>query len=107
MRLNSKLIGVVIPIISDIYQNDSIRGGIPHTDEIFLIKLLVLQQRHNLSDYNLRKNPMIHLFQHFLGYPPSIQNRSTIWKYLKRLRMNKKEDTICNELQRQLNMMGF
>lgn len=41
------------PIIADMYRDDLIEGGRPHTDEILLIKLLVLQQWHGLSDYEL------------------------------------------------------
>lgn len=97
-----------IPIISDLYQDDSIRGGRPHTDEILLIKLLVLQQWHGLSDYELEKQANDRIsFQHFLGFPSSIPDRSTVWKFRERLIANKKEEAIWSELQRQLDLLGF
>jgi hypothetical protein len=41
------------PILSEIYQDDPLYGGRPHTDEVILLKLLILQQWYGLSDYEL------------------------------------------------------
>ena len=41
------------PIIEDIFNDDLIDGGRPHTDEIILIKLLVLQQWHVITSYSI------------------------------------------------------
>ncbi|NLD26254.1 MAG: transposase [Acholeplasmataceae bacterium] len=96
------------PIIADMYQDDLIEGGRPHTDEILLIKLLVLQQWHGLSDYELEIQALDRSsFQHFLGYPISIPDRSTIWRFRERLIKNNKEDDLWEELQRQIIERGL
>ena len=96
------------PIIADMYRDDLIEGGRPHTDEILLIKLLVLQQWHGLSDYELEIQALDRSsFQHFLGYPNSIPDRSTIWRFRERLIKNKKEDDLWEELQRQIIERGL
>jgi len=41
------------PIITDIFKDDLIECGRPHTNEEILIKLLVLQEWHGLSYYEL------------------------------------------------------
>jgi len=96
------------PIIRDIFKDDLIDGGRPHTDEIILIKLLVLQQWHGLSDYELEIQALDRAsFQHFLGYPISIPDRSTIWRFRERLIKNNKEEAIWMELQRQIDERGL
>ena len=96
------------PIIRDIFKDDLIDGGRPHTDEIILIKLLVLQQWHGLSDYELEIQALDRAsFQHFLGYPESIPDRSTIWRFRERLIKNNKEEAIWMELQRQIDERGL
>jgi len=96
------------PIITDIFKDDLIEGGRPHTDEVILIKLLVLQQWHGLSDYELEIQALDRAsFQHFLGYPDSIPDRSTIWRFRERLIKNHKEEAIWNELQRQIDERGL
>ena len=96
------------PIIRDIFNDDLIDGGRPHTDEIILIKLLVLQQWHGLSDYELEIQALDRAsFQHFLGYPISIPDRSTIWRFRERLIKNNKEEAIWMELQRQIDERGL
>jgi len=96
------------PIITDIFKDDLIEGGRPHTDEIILIKLLVLQQWHGLSDYELEIQALDRAsFQHFLGYPDSIPDRSTIWRFRERLIKNHKEEAIWSELQSQIDERGL
>nr|WP_319540446.1 IS5 family transposase [uncultured Methanospirillum sp.] len=96
------------PIIGDIFNDDLIDGGRPHTDEIILIKLLVLQQWHGLTDYELEIQALDRAsFQHFLGYPESIPDRSTIWRFRERLIKNNKEEAIWMELQRQIDERGL
>jgi IS5 family transposase len=80
------------PIIADLYRDDLIDGRRPHTDEILLIILLVLQQWHGLLDYELEIQAIDHSsFQHFLGYPNSIPDRSTIWRFQERLKKIEKK----------------
>ena len=43
------------PIVGAMYDNKSERGGRPNIDEVVMVKLLVLQQWHGLSDPELEK----------------------------------------------------
>lgn len=96
------------PIIADIYHDDPLYGGRPHTDEIILLKLLILQQWYGLSDYELERQALDRVsFFVFLGRPDSIPDRSTIWRFRERLINNKKEDAIWDELQRQIENLGL
>jgi IS5 family transposase len=96
------------PLIRDIYHDDSLHGGRPHTDEIILIKLLILQQWYGLSDYELERQAIDRVsFFNFLGRPNSIPDRSTIWYFRERLTKNQKEDSIWIELQRQIDKLGL
>ena len=96
------------PIISDMYHDDPLRGGRPHTDEIILIKLLILQQWYGLSDYELERQAIDRVsFFNFLGRPDSIPDRSTIWYFRERLIKNHKENSIWNELQNQIEGLGL
>lgn len=100
--------GVFRPILSEIYQDDSLYGGRPHTDEIILLKLLILQQWYGLSDYELERQALDRVsFFVFLGKPVSIPDRSTIWRFRERLIKNNKEEAIWEELQRQIDEMGL
>jgi len=42
-------------IVGEMYENKSERGGRPTLDEMLMVKLLVLQQWHGLSDPELKK----------------------------------------------------
>jgi len=67
------------PRLSTLYQSDTDQGGRPHTDVIVLMKLLMLQQWYGLSDYELERQAGDRIsFRHFLGYPATIPDRSTI-----------------------------
>lgn len=96
------------PIIAEIYQDDPQYGGRPHTDEIILLKLLILQQWYGLSDYELERQAIDRVsFFHFLGNPTSIPDRSTIWRFRERLIKFKKEEALWNELQKQIEEVGL
>ena len=96
------------PIIADVYYDDSVIGGRPHTDEIILIKLLVLQQWYGLSDLELEKQANDRIsFRKFLGFPETIPERSTIWRFRERLIKEEKEEEIWSELQNQMDELGF
>ena len=46
-------------------------------------------------------------FRHFLGFLKTIPDRSTIWVFKERLTKNDCLDLIWEELQRQLDDLGF
>lgn len=96
------------PIISDMYRDNPEIGGRPHSDEIVMIKMLILAGWHGLSDYEVEFLATDRLsFRHFLGYPDKIPDRSTIWAFKERLADKGKIHLIWEELQRQLDEKGY
>ena len=95
------------PIVRNMYHDNKETGGRPHTDEILMIKMLVLAGWYGLSDYELELLATDRLsFRHFLGYPDKIPDRSTIWKFREDLAENGIH-LIWEELQRQLEEKRF
>lgn len=96
------------PIVAKLYADDLQMGGRPHTDEVVLVKSLVLQSWYDLSDQELEYQLADRLsFQRFLGFPEPIPDYSTIWYFRERLTESKQLDKIWRELQRQLDAHGF
>jgi len=96
------------PIIKAMYRNDTPQGGRPNTDEVLMVKLLVLQQWYGLSDPELEKQALNRLdFQHFLGWPEQPPDYSTVWQYRERLASTGTDSLIWAELQRQLDEKGL
>ncbi len=96
------------PIISDMYSDNKEIGGRPHTDEILMIKMLILAGWHGLSDYEVELHATDRLsFRHFLGYPTKIPDRSTVWAFRENLTEKGKIHLIWEELQRQLETKGY
>jgi IS5 family transposase len=90
------------------YTNDTERGGRPNTDEVVMVKLLVLQQWYGLSDPELEKQALNRLdFQHFLGYPEQPPDYSTVWQFRERLAATRTDELVWAELQRQLDAKGL
>ena len=95
-------------IIHDMYDNRSGRGGRPNIDEIVMMKMLVLQQWHGLSDPELERQATDRIsFRKFLGFPKTIPDRSTVWSFRERLAETGKDKEIWDELQRQLDAKGL
>ena len=96
------------PIICDMYQDNKETGGRPHTDEILMIKMLILAGLHGLSDYDLKLLATDRLsFRHFIRYPEKIPDRSTVWAFRENLTEKGKIHLIWDELQRQLDERGY
>ncbi|GAB6055646.1 hypothetical protein JCM15415_09620 [Methanobacterium movens] len=72
------------PVIRDMHDYQSERGGRPNNDEIVMIKMLVLQSWYGLSDPELERqlNDRIS-FQKFLGFPERFPDRSTVWSFIR------------------------
>ena len=95
-------------IISRLYKDNREDGGRPHFDEILMVKILVLQQLYGLSDYEIERHLYDRVsFWHFLGYPKGIPDRSTIWFFRERLKNDDSLDRIWDELQCQLDNLGY
>ncbi len=96
------------PIVGDMYDNRSERGGRPNIDEVVMVKLLVLQQWYGLSDPELERQAVDRLsFMNFLGFPEDIPDFTTVWKFRERLAKTGKDRAIWAELQRQLDAFGL
>lgn len=96
------------PIIEDMYNNKTEKGGRPNEDEVVMIKLLVLQEWHGLSDPELERQAVDRIsFRKFLDFPDSIPDFSTVWYFRERLKETGKDKEIWEELQRQLDEKGL
>jgi IS5 family transposase len=66
--------------------------------------MCVLQQWYNLSDPALERECTDRIsFRHFLDYPDTIPDHTTIADFRERLIKNEAEDLIWDELQRQID----
>jgi len=96
------------PIIKPMYTNDTPRGGRPNTDEVVMMKLLVLQSWYGLSDPELERQVDDRLsFQRFLGFPEKAPDYSTVWSFRERLAATGTDRLLWDELQRQLDEKGL
>ena len=84
------------------------QGGRPHTDELVVVRSMLLQAWYNLSDPELEFQCHDRLsFRNFLGFPEKIPDFTTIWKIRDRLEADGVDVLIWDELQRQLDGKGF
>jgi IS5 family transposase len=96
------------PIVKDMYDNKSEKGGRPNIDEIVMIKTLVLQEWHGLSDPELERQIADRIsFRKFLVFPETIPDFTTVWAFRERLNKKGKDKDIWKELQRQLDSKGL
>lgn len=97
-----------IPIVRSVFNDNDITGGRPHTDELVVVRAMLLQSWYNLSDEELEFQCNDRLsFRNFLGFPESVPDFTTIWKIRERLIRSGKDALIWNELQRQLDKKGY
>ena len=80
-------------ILEPMYINKTVSGGRPETDVIVIFKMLVLQQWHGLSDFELEKHCIDRIsFRKFLGFPEYISDSTTVWLFRERIIENFKEN---------------
>jgi len=97
-----------VPLISKIFHDNKDIGGRPHTDELIVVRVMLLQGWYGLSDPELEFQAHDRLsFRNFLDFPKSIPDFSTVWKIRERLKDAGVEDEIWAELQRQLDEKGY
>ena len=83
-------------------------GGRPNTDEVLMVKLLVLQQWYGLSDMELERQAAYRLdSQNFLGWPERPPDYSTVWQFRERLAATMTDAVLWGELHRQLDEAGL
>ena len=96
------------PILCGMHRNHTERGGRPNKDEVLMLKLLVLQQWHGLSDPELEKQAADRLsFMKFLDFPKDIPDFTTVWNFREQLAETGRDRAIWAELQRQLQSRGL
>ena len=96
------------PIVAGMYDNKSEKGGRPNIDEVMMVKLLVLQEWHGLSDPELERQVTDRIsFRKFLGFPETIPDYSTVWLFREKLHKTGKDKELWQELQRQLDAKGL
>jgi len=97
-----------IPLVRKVFYDNKIDGGRPHTDELIVVRSMLLQSWYGLSDPELEFQCHDRLsFRNFLGFPENIPDFSTVWKVRDRLQKEGVEPKIWNELQRQLDRKGY
>ena len=97
-----------IPLVKSVFQDNETIGGRPHTDELIVVRSMLLQAWYGLSDPELEFQCHDRLsFRNFLGFPEQIPDFTTIWKIRDRLKESGVDKKIWDELQRQLNVKGY
>jgi len=97
-----------IPLVKSVFLDNEIHGGRPHTDELIVVRSMLLQAWYGLSDPELEFQCHDRLsFRNFLGFPEQIPDFSTIWRIRDRLKEAGADKHIWDELQRQLDVKGF
>jgi len=97
-----------IPLVKSVFHDDKKQGGRPHTDELVVVRSMLLQAWYNLSDPELEFQCHDRLsFRNFLGFPENIPDFSTIWRIRDRFKAEGVDTLIWAELQQQLDDKGF
>lgn len=97
-----------IPLVKKVFYDNKTEGGRPHTNELIVVRSMLLQSWYGLSDPELEFQCHDRLsFRNFLGFPESIPDFSTIWKARDRLQRGGVEPKIWQELQRQMDQKGY
>jgi IS5 family transposase len=97
-----------VPLVSKIFHDNEKGIGRPHTDELIIVRSMLLQGWYGLSDPELEFQCHDRLsFRNFLGFPEIIPDFTTIWKIRDKLKEKEIDGEIWNELQRQLDKKGY
>jgi len=97
-----------IPLVRSVYRDSPETGGRPHTDEVLVVRCMLLQSWYGLSDPELEYQINDRLsFRNFLGFPEEIPDFTTVWKARERLKNAGVDEKIWSELQRQLTRKGY
>jgi IS5 family transposase len=98
----------LIPLVKSVFHDNKITGGCPHTNELIVVRSMLLQAWYGLSDPELEFQCHDRLsFRNFLGFPDRIPDFTTIWKIRDRLKESRVDKKIWDELQRQLHIKGY
>ena len=68
-----------VPLVRKVFHDNQTEGGRPHTDELIVVRSMLLQSWYGLSDPELEFQCHDRLsFRNFLGFPENIPDFSTI-----------------------------
>ena len=70
------------PLLSDLYKNDTEKGGRPNFDPVFMIKIMFLQSLYGLVDEAMEIELYSNIrFMNFLDYPESVPDarNESVW----------------------------
>ena len=96
------------PILEEMYDNKTEKGGRPNCDVILMFKILILQKWYGLSDLEVERQMDDRIsFMAFLGFPDPFPDSRTIWLFKQRIAESGKDELVWAELQRQLDTMGL
>src|SRR3989338_1005934 len=97
-----------VPLVKSVFNDNETIGGRPHTDELIVVRSMLLQGWYGLSDPELEFQCNDRLsFRNFLGFPEQVPDFTTIWKIRDRLQKDGAEIQIWAEVQRQLDDKGY
>ena len=92
-----------VPLVKRVYNDNKENGGRPHTNELVVVRCMLLQHWYGLSDPELEYQINDRLsFRNFLGFPEEVPDFTTIWKARERLKNAGVDRKIWSELQRHL-----
>ena len=95
-------------MIKSVFYNHTNMGGRPNTDELVIVRCLLLQGWYGLSDEELEYQINDRLsFRNFVGFPDKVPDFTTIWKIRDRLQKTGVEEKIWKEVQKQLDSKGY
>lgn len=96
------------PIIGKLYDNKSSKGGRPNTDEVVMVKAIVLQTLFHLSDEALEFNMNDRIsFQMFIGLDQKVPDFTTVWRFKERIAKDGIDKKIHEEFLRQISEKGY
>jgi len=96
------------PILADLYNNRSEKGGRPNFDEIMMVKTIILQTIFDLSDEALEYNLNDRIsFRVFIGLDEKVPDFTTIWRFKERISIAGKDKLIHEEFHRQIRERGY
>jgi transposase, IS5 family len=94
--------------VKRVFYDNKETGGRPHTDELVVVRSMLLQGWYDLSDPGLEFQCYDRLsFRNFLGFPEKIPDFTTIWKIRDRLEEEGMDTLIWSEVQQQLDEKGL
>lgn len=95
-------------MVKSVFYNHTNMGGRPNTDELVIVRCLLLQGWYGLSDEELEYQINDRLsFRNFVGFPDKVPDFTTIWKIRDRLQKTCVEEKIWKEIQKQLDAKGY